>query len=605
MGEVRITLLPEGEDVTVPEGSTVKEAAFSVGIILDGPCGDRQSCGKCRVRVFERVPPPGMTEKNILTAQELASGWRLGCVVRVEEGMLVEVPPERRLEGQRMLIRGVSREVPVRPNVYKVCISSLSSEGAKSDAGWVVKEVQRAFRDVRIDYELIKSIPRLIGSGDQGLTAVVVGGELVALEKGNTTGESFGVAFDIGTTTLVATLMDLNEGEELATISALNPQTQVGEDVISRMDFCIQEEGRLEVLQGYLVEVVNQLIGHLCEQGRVNPENIYELTFVGNTVMVHLLLGISPRGLARLPFRPVFTEPFVVTAGELGINSVSKARVQAPPNIAGFVGSDTVGVILANSIHKSDRIRLAVDLGTNGEVVLGSKERLLVCSTAAGPAFEGARVEHGMRATDGAIDRVWINGGRLGFSVIGAGRPHGICGSGLVDTVAELLRVGIVDKKGTIRSASELKGKVPEPLRQRVKRGGGGNLFFISEDPEVKINQRDVRGLQLAKGAIQAGVRILIRKLQVKAKDVEEIFLCGAFGNFIAKESAVRIGLLPGDWLGKIRAMGNSAFEGAKLMLISTEDRQAAEKVARQAEHVDLSAREDFREEFMRAMLFP
>lgn len=603
-----MVLLPEKETLVLPTGVTIKEGIASTGIILDGPCGGRGSCGKCRVRIVDKVPPPRAPEKEIFTSQELALGWRLGCAVQAEEGMVVEVPPERRLETQQILAEGIRKEVVLRPNVQKIYleVKDWPPKGAPpSDLEAILELAEKSVGEVKVSYPLLRTIPQVLGDLNSGLTGVVVGEELIRLEGGDTTEESYGVALDLGTTSLAATLLDLKEGRELATVSELNPQTALGEDVISRVNLCIQRQDGLEDLCGQIVEAVDRLIIELCAQAQVTPERVYELAFVGNTVMTHLFLGISPRGLAQLPFRPVFTAPLEITAHELGLNSVPWARVEVPPLIAGFVGGDTVGVILSTGIYEGDGIELAVDLGTNGEIALSSRGRLLVCSTAAGPAFEGAHIEHGMRATRGAIDRVWITQGKVGFSVIGNSIPQGICGSGLVDTVAEMLKVHILDEGGTLRSPSELRGKAPQDLRDRVKEGNGGRYFLLSRKPEVKVTQQDVREFQVAKAAIRAGIRILTQKLGIGEEEVDQVFLCGAFGNFVSKESAVVTGLLPAGLADRIRAVGNAAFEGAKLMLLSTEMRCIARDIARRAEHVNLSEKGDFHREFIKAMRFP
>ncbi len=410
---------------------------------------------------------------------------------------------------------------------------------------------------------------------------------------------------DIGTTTVVSTIVDLNTGNDLAVASALNTQATHGADVVSRINFTVENEHGLEELGNRVTQVINQITEYACAEANVEANNVYEVTIVGNTTMTHLFLKVPVRNLAIMPYVGVFSDPVETNASKLGLNVNPNANVFVLPNIAGFVGADTVGVILASSLNRSETIKLAIDIGTNGEVVLGNKKRLLTCSTAAGPAFEGAMITHGMRGAPGAIERVQLTDRPI-YQVIGGGKPIGICGSGLIDVVAEMLRLGIVDETGRMVSPDEL--NLPDNLIRYIRRNdeyGPHLVLYESEERDVVITQKDVRQVQLAKGAIKAGIEILMRKLNISLDDVDEVLLAGAFGNYIKKENAIRIGLIPDFPLDKVHFIGNAAAVGSKMALMSKEAREEAVRISKSTEYVELAIDPNFQNEFMEAMMFP
>ncbi|MDP2663535.1 MAG: ASKHA domain-containing protein, partial [Dehalococcoidia bacterium] len=421
------------------------------------------------------------------------------------------------------------------------------------------------------------------------------------------------IAFDIGTTTVVGYLLDLTNGREMAVASGLNPQGAYGSDLISRLSFVQERDDGLSLLQQDIVFLVNRLIDETVEESGIDPRHIYEVTLVGNVVMHHLLLGIDPSAMARAPYTPVVLDALDLPAAELGLHLGRQAQVHVLPNIAGFVGADMVGALLTTLPHLSPGIQLVIDLGTNGEIALGSRDRLLVCSTAAGPAFEGARVRHGMRAAGGAIDRVRIDTD-VHCHVIDGGPPAGICGSGLVDAIAGMLDSGIVTPSGRLLAATQLKPDTGPRLRARIRGAGqpGDELRFVlstpggsHDHPEVAITQQDIRELQMAKGAVSAGIQVLKKELGIEDEDIEQVILAGAFGTFVSVESARRIGLIPPLPLNRVKAIGNAAGFGAQLALLSTVERGIAGLIARQSEHVRLSGRTDFQSLFIQALQFP
>jgi uncharacterized 2Fe-2S/4Fe-4S cluster protein (DUF4445 family) len=430
---------------------------------------------------------------------------------------------------------------------------------------------------------------------------------LLAVEPGDTSENTYGLAVDVGTTTVVAYLCHLPSGKCVTIASDLNSQAQYGDDVISRIQVANSAGDGLAALSRAVVTVINGLVERTCREAGISEDAIYELTVVGNTCMGHLFLGVPPDGLGSLPFVQAFRSGRAVRAADLDIRVHPEALVYLVPNIGGFVGADAVGVILAGELDRSDRLRVAVDIGTNGEIVVARNGELHAASTAAGPAFEGARISQGTRAALGAIDRVQINDDVI-CHVIGEVAPRGLCGSGLVDAVAEVVRLGIVTETGRMLSRQEVSG-LPEKVARRLV-GNGSDVRFVLARPDeasggegIALTGRDVRETQLAKAALYGGMELLLEELDARPDDIEELLLAGAFGNYIGRESAVGIGLIPALPADRIRSIGNAAGVGARLVLCSTEERRRAEEIARRVQHVDLSERKGFYDRFADAMM--
>ena len=539
--EIKVTFQPEGREVYILPGTSIIEAAARAGLVLDSPCGGKGACGKCLVEVREGKIEPTAAEKKIIPREDLKKGSRLACQARILVPGLIYIPLSSRFSTQRILT-----------------------------AGWE---------------------ERFVPSEEEAV-------------RGN-----YGLAFDLGTTTLVGTILHTVSGRDLAISSRMNPQAIYGDDVISRISVVKSSPEGLEKLHRQVVGAINEMIDELTERAKVKRADIHKMTVAGNSTMQHIFLKVSPESLGSLPFSLVVEEGVEIKADKLGVRIDPEGVIFIFPNIAGFVGGDTVAVILATGLFRSKEIKLIVDIGTNGEIVLGNRKRLLAASTAAGPAFEGARISRGMRASPGAVEKVVINEG-VEINVVGDIPPFGICGSGLIDAAAELLGAGIIDRSGKIISRSALQGKVPDLLLRRVVEEGTGSKFLLVERELTQdkhplfITQKDVRELQLAKGAIAAGIKILKKELGIGDKDVAQILLAGAFGNFIRRRQAKRIGLIPDLPSERIRFIGNAASSGAKLALLSRELRKEAEIIFRETEYIELSGRPDFQEEFAQAMSF-
>jgi uncharacterized 2Fe-2S/4Fe-4S cluster protein (DUF4445 family) len=447
---------------------------------------------------------------------------------------------------------------------------------------------------VRVEKTAVTAEDRPIGSGQD----IAAAGQ-------------FAAAFDIGTTTLAAMLLEANMTNERAVVSRLNPQTRFGDDVISRILFARENPQGLQILHEAILQAVNEMIGELCSQAGIERDEISILAFSGNTTMQHLLCRVDTSSLGTMPFAPASRFGTSYSAGELGLHVHPQGRAYVFPIIGGFVGGDTVAGILATDLTNKPGPALLVDIGTNGEIVLWAKGKLTAASTAAGPAFEGARISCGMRGCTGAIEKVIVDG-RLRINVIGNTAPAGLCGSGLIDVAAELLRHKVLSPQGKLQTSDQLPDDVLPDLKERIVLNVGKVAFLLvpGEDSAtgkaLVLTQRDFRELQLATGAIRAGIGILLKREGLKAEDLQEVYIAGGFGNFIRRSNAQRIGLLPGQLEHhKIRYCGNTSLAGARLGAISLRARGLAEEIARGTEHVDLSTDLDFQELFAEAMIFP
>ncbi|RLF31788.1 MAG: hypothetical protein DRN07_06460, partial [Thermoplasmata archaeon] len=548
--------------------------------------------------------------RKVLSPEQLDAGYRLACQTKINNEMVINIPQEVRFFEQKVLEEGLEKEVKPHPSVEKVFLElpQPSLQDQSSDVDRLLRCLDGSVCRCGFDLDLIRGIPTIIREADFKVTAVLNEDEIVCVESGDTTSRCFGIAFDIGTTTVVGMLTELRSGKRLAVSSRTNPQVVYGDDVISRITYASQNAHGLWELQKRIVGCLNEITAELCQASGVKREEIYDATVAGNTTMNHLFLGVDPHNIAQAPYVAVIREGVNIKASDIGLELNPCARVYVMPNIAGFVGGDTVAMILSSGMMHSDRLRLAIDIGTNGEVVLGTKDRMICCSCAAGPAFEGARIKFGMRAAEGAIEKVVITDD-VEINVIGNVPARGLCGTALIDTVAELLRVGIVDPMGRILPPDQV--NVSDALKRRIVEGENGFDFILAREEEahngepVLITQRDIRELQLAKGAIFAGIQILKGELGVSDDDIDEILLAGAFGNFIRRSMAKRIGLLPDIPTERIRFIGNAAGAGARLALISRRCREEATAISEKTEYIELGGRPDFQEQFALAMMFP
>jgi uncharacterized 2Fe-2S/4Fe-4S cluster protein (DUF4445 family) len=607
--EVKVTFQPSGRSVFVLPGTPLVEAAGRAGIILQTTCGGNGTCGKCLVRVVSGACSPPDPNSKILSAQQTRAGLRLACQTRVEGDAVIDVPEASTFESQHQILESSAGELSVlKPVVRKIhfSIEPPSSKDSISD----VARLRRAIGPVAVSAYFVRLLPAFLRRNDWNGTAVLADSKLIGIESGDTSKDAYGVAFDIGTTTLVGTLFDLGTGRELGVLSRINPQVAQGDDVISRIRKIREEPNSVTQLQELILDAVNEIIERLAQRAGISVTSVYEIVVAGNSTMQQTFCGFDSSALGEVPFTQVFDRSQLLSARRLGINVNPGGQVFVFPQIGGFVGGDTVAGMLAARLDRCGHPVLLVDIGTNGEIVLAHNGRCEATSAAAGPAFEGARITQGMRAAAGAIEKVVIRDDVM-LNVIGNTRPAGICGTALIDAVAELLRLGVIDETGRVLAAGEVPDGVSAAVKQRLVDIDNETQFMLAEQDEtasgepIYLWQRDVRELQLATGAIRAGISILLRRAGLKAGDLGEILLAGAFGNFIRRRNARRIGLLPQVSCRCIRFIGNAASMGAKLALLSSDERAYADELRQKAAHVDLSMDPEFQMEFSMGMLFP
>jgi uncharacterized 2Fe-2S/4Fe-4S cluster protein (DUF4445 family) len=598
--KLEVSYLPFNRTTRVPPGTTLFSAAHWIGLPIDSTCGGRGTCGKCKVRVVEGRTEAETADHRLLRPAEIEQGWRLSCQARIYEDMTCEVPQLLRVP--KAATMGMGRLVILDPNVRKMFfqLEEPTLEDQRSDARRLQDALTEEGLDMVAGVRVLRTLPGVFRQADFKITAVLAGEDLVAVEPGDTTGECFGVAFDVGTTTLVGTLMNLRTGMAASVLSTLNGQAPFGADVISRVSHGMNGPEAILELQAAVVSTMNGILAELYRDSGVSPARTYEAVVVGNATMLHLLLGVDPSPLAVMPFTPAFMEPLTVMASEIGLDIHPHGFIQTLPALGAYVGADIVAGVLATGIVREDKMRVFVDVGTNGEIVLGSSQRALATAAPAGPAFEGSQIKCGMRATDGAIEGVQL-GDTVELQVIGGDVvPEGLCGSGLVDVVAQLLLAGLLDHSGRMKTAED----VPDhPLRDRLIDVDGVRAFLLADG--VYLTQRDVRELQFAKGSIATGIKVLMDILGIETKDLDEVMLGGSFGSYLNPESAKIIGLVPAVDVDRIVAVGNSAGEGAKIALLSYRERQVAFELPTRIEYVELSGRTDFNDAFVSVLGFP
>ncbi len=607
--ELKVTFEPSGRTVYVLAGTTLLEAAARGGYIIETPCGGAGRCGKCLVRITAGECPASNPKESVLSNEQIQKGYRMACQCTVEDSLTVEIPEKSLFQtAQKILSESLQREGELRTAVVKkpVQLERPSRSNILSD----IESLKKTIGEVQIDLAATRKLPDALRAGDYWITVTLVDSTVIDVEPGDTSQECYGVAFDIGTTTVVGTLVDMIRDKDVAVASAINPQTSFGDDVVSRIKKCREEPDGLIELQSSIINAVNRIIEELATKAGIQAPRICEGVFAGNTTMQQLLCGITPLALGEIPFAPVFREAFETTAASLGLDINPAARVHLLPQLGGFVGGDTVAGILASRLNEYKEPALLIDVGTNGEIVLANRGRLVATSVAAGPAFEGARITNGMRATAGAIEKVVLNEDVL-INVIGNAAPSGICGTGLVDATAELLRSGILESTGRIKDPAEAPEELPPAIRERIVKNGDHSDFVLAWKKEsstgenVCLYQKDVRELQLANGAIRAGINMLLKKENLSVNDLGKVLIAGAFGNFIRRRNAKRIGMMPDVELERIQFVGNTASFGAKRVLLSLTERSYAERILKITEHLDLSLNPEFQMEFAEAMMFP
>jgi uncharacterized 2Fe-2S/4Fe-4S cluster protein (DUF4445 family) len=604
---VRLRFEPDGADVRVPGGTPIFDAASWNGVAIDSTCGGHGTCKKCKVRIVEGDVPVSSVDPRAFSPEELRQGWRLACRASARHDLVVEVPPLQ--TRPKAALVGVGRHVILRPAVQKrhLVLDEPSMEDQRSD----LERVMAALEDLepRVELPVLRKLGTVLRESHFDVTAVVCDALLIDLEPGDTTARRYALAFDLGTTTVVATLLDLETGQPVEVRSMLNRQQPFGADVISRISATMMQDDALDTLQARAQETLAQLADEVCAEARVDPGEVYEISVCGNVTMMQLALGIDPEPLSMAPFVVATHELPPTTAVDFGVRVHPRAPAFVFPSLGAYVGGDIVAGMLATGLTRDRRLRLFIDVGTNSEIALGDQERVLATAAPAGPAFEAAQIRCGMRAAEGAIEGVKIEDDAMTLEVIGDTEPIGVCGSGLVDCVAELVKAGLLDHSGRFVTA-EAAAEIAPGLAGRLTMVGQERVFVLharGADPaeSVYLSQRDVRELQFAKASIATGWNILLRELGLGPDAIQQVLLAGSFGAYLSPASAIRIGLVPRLALPRIVSAGNVAGEGAKMAALSVRERAEARSIVREVSYVELSGRTDFNDLFIDQLAFP
>jgi len=600
---------PAGTRVRVPPGVTLFDAASWHGIAIDSTCGGHGTCKKCKVQIETGTAPVTPLDARAFSPDELRDGWRLACRVVTSGDLRVTVPPL--VTRPKAATVGVGRQVILRPAAQKRYLEL--SEPDLSDQRTDLERVLDAVDDLelRADLHALRLIGRVLREADWKVTAVIVDDVLIDVQPGDTTDRVCGIAFDLGTTTVVATLLDLTTGTPLAVASMLSKQQPHGADVITRISAVMLDPAKLGLLSGLAQQTLGELTGEVCGQAGVDPADVLEIAVAGNATMTHLALGIDPEPLGVAPFIMSTRRWPEVLAADLGVAVHPRARAVVFPSFGAYVGGDITAGLLAAGMDRDRRTRLFIDIGTNCEIVLGNRDWLVGTAAPAGPAFEGAAIRCGMRASDGAIEVVTMTPDGLDLTVIGDAPPAGLCGSGLVDAVAELVRIGLLDPSGRFIAEDDAATVAPG-LAGRLTTLGQERVFVLHWQGEpgdvarsVYLSQRDVRELQFAKAAIATGWAILLEEADLAPGDVQQVLLAGSFGSYLSPASAIRLGLVPRLPALRVVSAGNVAGEGAKMALLSMRERAGALALLEEVRYVELSDRADFNDRFVGQLPFP
>lgn len=589
---------PVGCRSEFPPGLTLLDCARALGVGLISLCAGEGTCGRCVVKVVRgRVSAVTAAEAALLTPQQLAGGYRLACQTIPLSDCCLFVPPESLSTPQRLLLEGTEITVPLDPPVrlYTVTVLPPSLDDLRAYDRRLLEALQQqhGLAIPCIDPGLLRDlVPHLCASGHTVQVAVRSGEAIAVLPMG---AQPLGLAVDLGTTKIALYLVDMLTGRTLASMGIMNPQIAYGEDVISRLAYGIGGPSQATHLQRLVTEALNQALADLCAQVQAKPAQVVEMVVVGNTAMHHLFLGLPVEQLGHAPYVAAAQEPIDIKARDLGLNLATGAYVHLLPIVAGFVGADHVAVLLATGADTADGAVLIIDIGTNTEICLANRGMLTSLSCASGPAFEGAHIRYGMRAATGAIEHLRLVGERVEYQTIGGGRPAGLCGSAVLDAIAQLYLAGVLTTNGRISR------------HPRVRETSAGREFVLVDETEaighaITITQKDVRQVQLAKGAICTGIRVLLEKNGLKATAIERVIIAGAFGTYIDINNAVAIGLLPDLPLERFQQVGNAAGTGARMALLSQRKRAEAQAIARRIGYIELATMPGFADIFAQAM---
>ncbi len=625
MNPITIIFEPDGKRSCFKTGIRLFDAAKELGVEVRSECGGDGTCGKCKIIVVNGSNLlNGLTdqEKGLLTQREIGDKYRLSCQTKIKEKrdsstciITAFIPSESRLGERRIQVKGMEQPVPLNPAIKKVHLvldkPTISNPVADDERLLTKLQDTTGLVNIKISYETSKTLSTTLRQANWDITVTIWDNKkIIDVEAGDATNDNYGAAIDIGTSKIVGYLVNLNSGEIVSAGMLENPQIQYGEDVLSRIAHAIQSLDNQDEIRRLVVNGINTVLESACwEIPWLGMNKIHEVTIVGNTAMTHLFLGIYPKFLSLSPFTPAVKGSADVKAKETGLRVHPEGNVHVLPCVAGYVGADAVADVMATGIHQKDEMSLLVDVGTNGEVFLGNKKELLSCSCAAGPAFEGAQIKYGMKAVTGAIEKVKIDPETFDakYETIGKRKPIGLCGSAMVDTVAELLKTGIISTRGRFSQETIKTRRLITPEEE----GTGSKSYVVAWKDETAINNditvstKDISEIQLAKSALHTGCAILMQKKGVTEKDIDRVYIAGAFGNYLNPENAKTIGLIPDIPTEKISFVGNTALAGAKMALTSRTIRELADKLSKEIRYVELMTEENFKREFIASIMLP
>ena len=585
------------ETIECKKGEILLKVLLRNGYDINAYCGGEGICGKCKVKLKGKIQDPSPAEQKYLSEQELKEGFRLSCQYQVENDL--EVIYEQK-EDITVMTAGVITELDLDLDLSKEKIQ-LDQATIENQTDYL-KRIYDKTQTNNINYNNLKKIADL--DKKQDLTVLKWRDQILDISKDKINEKFYGLAVDVGTTTVVMYLLDLNTGQEKDFTAFYNPQKKYGADVISRINYTYNNENGIKEMQTAVIEALNKGIDTLATENNITKDDIYKMSFVGNTIMLHLLLGIDAISIAKSPYVPVFTDELDLKPKEVGLNINENGIIQFLPSISGYVGADITGDMLTVNIDKLKGNNLMIDIGTNGEIVLNSGERIYSCSAAAGPAFEGANITFGTAGITGAISTFKIEDQKFEFSTINDHKPIGICGSGLLDMIAEFFKHGFIESSGRIMDEDELKEWQKQYLGEYKDQKAIQITEKADQETTIYLTQKDIREVQLAKGAIAAGIEILLNKMDLKANDLDRVFIAGGFGNYINPSNACFIKMIPECLEDKIIQIGNGAGTGAKIYLLNNQAKQRALDIKEKVKYIELSVNQEFQTEYINSMSF-
>ena len=566
---------------------------------VNNNCGAKGKCGKCKVKILnEEYLKFTKSDEVHLSKDELDKGIRLSCMINIEDDIEIELINSK--DDIQVLTdlydNNTSLDIDIKKIYLELETPSLMDQ--RDD----VKRVKDSLnmKDLYIDKKTLGSISNILEKNNYKVTVTTYNNKLLHIQGNNREKYKYGIALDLGTTTLALYLLDLNEGRIISVLSKVNAQRSYGSDVISRINYTMENKNGLEELNKCVINQINEMIDEISKINNINKDEIYNIVVVGNTTMIHMLMKIPCKNIALAPFIPSFTEKYECSALDIGINV--NGIISLPPSISAYVGSDISAGILSSNMSKNDKYSLLLDIGTNGEIALGNKDRILTCATAAGPAFEGANIKYGVGGIKGAISSIDLSKDKI-YETINDETPCGICGSAVLDITSELLKYEIIDETGRMIDYDEVEN---EYLRKRLNKDKSIKEFIIFQDDDKKISftQKDIREVQLAKASIYAGIEVLLNESNLTYDDIENVYIGGGFGNFMNVESAVNIGMIPEAFKNKIKSIGNCAGKGAIDFLISEENKKEIVKIVDKCEYIELSKSKSFQEFYIDSISF-